>query len=92
MCERFPWLLFVETLRRGGVKAAMEMVKKKPEVLRNLPGNENNVLGITFEELQIAKIMAEAIRRNVPIELIAGDGHVLVSRQIEAMENVHTLQ
>jgi hypothetical protein len=28
MCERFPWLLFVETLRRGGVKAAMEMVKK----------------------------------------------------------------
>lgn len=75
MCERFPCLLFVETLRRGGVDAAMEMVKKKPEVLRNLPGNENNVLGITFEELQIAKIMAEAIRKNVPIELIAGDGH-----------------
>ena len=75
MCERFPWLPFVETLRQGGVKAAMEMVKKKGEVLRNLPGNENNVLGITFEELQITNIMAEAIRKNVPIELIAGDGH-----------------
>jgi hypothetical protein len=56
----------------------MEMVKKKPEVLRNLPGNENNVLGITFEELQIAKIMAEAIRKNVPIELIATEKYLPV--------------
>jgi hypothetical protein len=53
----------------------MEMVKKKPEVLRNLSGNENNVLGITLEELQIAKIIAEAVRRNFHIEIIAGDGH-----------------
>ena len=33
------------------------------------------VLDITFENLQIDKIIAEATRRNVPIELIAGDGH-----------------
>ncbi|ESO99574.1 hypothetical protein LOTGIDRAFT_173716 [Lottia gigantea] len=72
--ERYPWIEFIETLRRGGVEAAMAMVKKKPEVIRNLPANENNIMGVAFEEIQIAKMMAEIVRNGSPIELIAGDG------------------
>ncbi|CAC5378325.1 DNAJA2 [Mytilus coruscus] len=71
---RYPWLEFVETLRKGGISAAMEIIKKKSDMIRSLLNNENIVLGVAFEELQIAKILAEIKKRNIPVKVIQGDG------------------
>lgn len=74
MYSRYPWLEFVETLRKGGVIALMEIIKKKSQMISSLPDNENIILGVAFEELQIAKILAEINKRNLPVDVIQGDG------------------
>lgn len=74
MYSRYPWLEFVETLRKGGVIALMEIIKKKSHMISSLPNNENIVLGVAFEELQTVKIMAEIVKNNLPVNVIQGDG------------------
>ncbi|PAA47020.1 hypothetical protein BOX15_Mlig024987g1 [Macrostomum lignano] len=98
-----PWAQFVKELRNGGVKAATEMLKKKPNCLESLKPNyyPNELLGITFEELQIAKVMAEVQRRGAPIVLHAGDGNgkITIKNHVElktpeytdaVFQNTHT--
>lgn len=74
MYSRYQWLEFVETLRKGGVTALMEIIKKKSYMISSLPNNENMVLGVAFEELQTIKIMAEIMKNNLPVNVIQGDG------------------
>lgn len=74
MLSRFPWLEIIETLRKGSVDAAMEIMRKKPDLILSLLNNQNCVLGVTFEELQFSIRLAEIIKGNIPVEVIPGDG------------------
>lgn len=67
-----PWREFVQAMRDGGLETFNRIVKQTEPA--NLPIDIHSVTGIAFEELQIARIMVEAKRKNVSLELYKGDG------------------
>jgi hypothetical protein len=65
---------------RGGQEAIAAMVQSKAELIRQFPtysklvsgGNENMLLGLSFEEIMAGRIVHSAAKQGISLERIQG--------------------
>ncbi|KAJ8249516.1 hypothetical protein GJAV_G00236280 [Gymnothorax javanicus] len=67
-----------DLIRELNLDAIIDIVHKKGEIVAGMDFNDqtlmNNVNGLTFEHVSIARVLAEAKRKNLDLHYIAGDG------------------